>query len=243
MAQVPPDPDAQRGKIFRPSLPVFGIVVFVFSAVAIGENVYEQTVLTWLRGPQMTGFSIVHLHPFLLILGSAGILLVHFWLAWFVFQNVKRRLQRRGWLGRQRTVLAVLSAILLVLLYIPYPWWTSLTLMVAGPGQGALELLASAALEEQQSLVDELLSRGVAIDEKDRDGDTALETACRNHHTGMADYLVKRGANLDAAPSCRQYLDFASRMKPDNEAIREDGLPKVPATTVGVNSSSRPSTP
>ena len=140
-------------------------------------------------------------------------------------------------------VLAVVSAVLLGLLYIPYPWWTSFTLMVAGPGPCAPEQLTFAALEEQQGLVAMLLSRGVAIDAKDRQGDTALETACRNHHIELADYLVKRGANLDAAPVCRQYPDFASRMKPDYEKIREDGLPKVPSTTVEVNSSSRPPVP
>ena len=235
--------EARQQAVSITSLPAFGIAFFVLAAIAIGENVYEQTVLTWLRGPQMIGLSIAHLHPLLLILGSAGILLLHFWLAWFFSQSVKRLLQRRGWMDRQRMVLAVVSAVLLGLLYIPYPWWTSFTLMVAGPGPCAPEQLTFAALEEQQGLVAMLLSRGVAIDAKDRQGDTALETACRNHHIELADYLVKRGANLDAAPVCRQYPDFASRMKPDYEKIREDGLPKVPSTTVEVNSSSRPPVP
>ena len=222
----------------RTSFPAFGSLVFVLALVAIGEDVYEETVLTWQRGPQMVGYSIAHLHPFLLMIGSASILLLHLWLAWFVFRSALRSWRRQKWKDRQRTVLAVVSAVLLGFLYIPYPWWTSFTLWVAGPGPRAQDQLASAALQERQGLVDMLLSRGVLIDGKDQHGDTALEAACSNYHKSMADLLAKRGASLDTAPACRQYSDFAARMKPRDDANQGDRLIKIPGTTVEVESGS-----
>jgi hypothetical protein len=232
------DPDAQRGRTPSTALTIYGTVVLVLSAVVVGEHIYEQTVLTWRQGPQMIGFSMVHLHPIFVILGSVGILLLHIWLALFVFKSILRLLIRRTWMDRQRRIFAVASAVLLGLLYIPYPWWTSLTLWVAGPGPFAQDQLTSAAIEDRQGLVDMLLSRGVAIDGKNGQNDTALEATCRNHHQPMAIHLVERGAALDAAPSCRQYPDFAVRMKPDLDTIQSGGLPEVPGTTIEVHSSS-----
>ena len=51
---------------------LFAPGAFLFS----GRIIWEKTVWTWQRGPQAVGFSLIHIHPGLAILG---------WLCWLGF--------------------------------------------------------------------------------------------------------------------------------------------------------------
>jgi hypothetical protein len=52
---------------------------------------WEKTVWTWSRGPQMVGFSLMHIHPFIAILGMVSCLTVMVWLFAAVPYAVIRR--------------------------------------------------------------------------------------------------------------------------------------------------------
>jgi ankyrin repeat protein len=119
---------------------------------------------------------------------------------------------------------------------IPYGWWQFATIEFAGPGAGAASQLTAAASEDKPYLVKVLMGRGTRVDIRDSYGKTALEEACRTEHRSIADYLIGQNADLNYAPSCRKYREFATRMKPEAPAIPpDDGLPKIPETTIEVH--------
>src|SRR5271168_5342948 len=61
-----------------------GVIPLIGTALLTGRLIWEQTVWTWERGPQMVGFSLAHgsyavllLAPFLLVLwGSVALVLI-----------------------------------------------------------------------------------------------------------------------------------------------------------------------
>jgi hypothetical protein len=77
--------------------------------------VYERSLLTWRRGPQMEGFSFFHLHPAIFMISASSILLSRVWLilaALILVSNLELRL-RQQWI---RFVLVVLVSIVPVFL-------------------------------------------------------------------------------------------------------------------------------
>jgi hypothetical protein len=61
---------------------ITGYLLFCAIAILIGRIVYEETILTWLSGPQMVGFAMAHgaLAP-ILIAGSIALPGILLWLA------------------------------------------------------------------------------------------------------------------------------------------------------------------
>ena len=215
---------------------VFGWAsIFAASALAL-RTVYEQTVMTWEQGPQEIGSALVHEHVGFFLLGIAGELCLYIWLAGFLVMVIRRRILHRPAFSRE-TWGQLASSILVVLLFmIPYGWWQFATIEFAGPGAGASSQLTAAVSEDQPYLVKALIGRGTRLDIRDSYGKTALEEACRTEHRSIADYLIGRSADLNNAPSCRKYREFAIRMRPEAPAIPpDDGLPKVPGTTIEVH--------
>lgn len=50
------------------------------AALFAGRIVWEKTMWTWSRGPQMVGFGMMHLHPLIAIVGMFSCLAVMLWL-------------------------------------------------------------------------------------------------------------------------------------------------------------------
>jgi hypothetical protein len=196
---------------------------------------YEQTVMTWLHGLQMVGFTLVHIYGGLFVLGLLAALGVHVWLFGFLALVIRRRLTRKNgppvgaW--AEFAVLAVAAA----LFYVPYGMWQLTSLELAGPGREAADQLTVAALQDQKYLVRAFLSEGVPIDAPGNYGKTPLNQACRAEKLAMARYLVSKGAKLDRAPDCRRITEFAVFMKPVEPSPQQlSRLPQVPGTTVEV---------
>ena len=60
------------------------LIWFFFAPLAIlfaGRVMWEETVWTWERGPQMVGFSLLHIHPLFAITGALCCYLTMLWLA------------------------------------------------------------------------------------------------------------------------------------------------------------------
>lgn len=104
------------------SLLIWWWLAFAASAPFYLRILWEQTALTWQRGPQMIGFSLAHQHPEILFLGLAGYAAM---LGWLVAVGVT--VLRRGSLPngvRLAHVVVTLIAILVGL--VPYHIWASL---------------------------------------------------------------------------------------------------------------------
>jgi hypothetical protein len=200
------------------------------------RTVFEQTVVTWEHGTQALGFSLVHEHVGFFLLGVVGELCLFIWLIGFLAMLIWRLVSHKPTFSSGSWVQLASSLFALVLFIIPYGWWQFAAIEFAGPGAGAASQLTAAASKDQAYLVKALIGRGTRVDIRGSFGKTALEEACWAEHKPIADYLIIQGANLDNAPSCRKYREFAVRMRPEVPAIPpDDGLPKVPETTIEVH--------
>lgn len=212
---------------------IVGLTCLGASASYAAEAIYEQTVLTQTRGLQGLGFTLAHEHIGFLLIGSAGTLGLYVWSGLFLiasgYLKIKRRRRASTWEWLQLGA----SVLVLLMFWIPYEWWQFSTIQVAGRGTGASRQLTAAAYSGHRYLVDAFLRSGIGIDSTDNAGHTALAEACRADRRDMADYLISRGAKLDAAAECKRYPDYAARMKPEVSPPK-DGRPEVPGETVVV---------
>jgi hypothetical protein len=217
----------------------------ISAALALAlRAVYEQTTLTWAGGPQALSFSLAHEHVGFLLLGIAGEFCLYIWLAGFLVIAIRRRILHRLAFSRDSWVQLASAIFVVVLFVIPYGWWQFATIEFAGPGRGAANQLTVAAQEGQLYLVELLLQNGTKVDIRNTYGNTALNAACDSARRPIADYLISKGANLDYAPSCRRYSEFAVRMNSETPALPpNDGVPKVPGTTIEVHPTDRSVTP
>lgn len=62
------------------SLKVWWFFTFPIAALFAARIMLEKTVWTWSRGPQMVGFSLMHIHPFFAVVGMVSCLAVMGWL-------------------------------------------------------------------------------------------------------------------------------------------------------------------
>ena len=78
----------------RKALPYAKVWWFCASPVVLLFAVrimWEKTVWTWAHGPQLVGFSLMHIHPALAIVGMLSCLALMVWLLPAVFYAVSRR--------------------------------------------------------------------------------------------------------------------------------------------------------
>ncbi len=83
---------------------------------------YEETVLTWRRGPQMVGYTMAHQFAWVLVLGLFGYLATVLWLLIAVVILIRRRCVPRG-LDR---LYLMLPAAAVAISFVPYSVWASL---------------------------------------------------------------------------------------------------------------------
>jgi hypothetical protein len=205
-------------------LRVSGVVLSIGTAMLTARIIWEETVWTWERGPQMVGFSLAH--------GLGGILLMFpfvlvLWAIVVVILTIRSRL-RNNRIARTRWVGLSLVVLLFVILALPDGFWEKafISRMAASPGSG--DLLMTAAAQGDFSTVNAFVSHGVPVDATDhfykmtalhaaaakgdlkiinflvsqganvnvldRDGDSPLELAATNGHNDAANFLSNRGA-------------------------------------------------
>src|SRR5579864_7159370 len=100
-------------------LAILGILIFAGSAVLAARLIWEQTVWTWRRGPQMVGFSLAHgsggllfLFPVLLIVWTLVVVTATIW-----------RLIRRKRIAMSTWVALGVVVLLLFLMGLPEGFW------------------------------------------------------------------------------------------------------------------------
>lgn len=108
---------------------VFGrrLVLWWWAALAASAPLYvrilwEQTALTWRRGPQMIGFSLAHQHPEILFLGLVGYVGMVAWLIAAGVSAVRRRSLPQG----VQLAYLVVTLVAVLVAFVPYEIWAGL---------------------------------------------------------------------------------------------------------------------
>jgi hypothetical protein len=91
------------------------LFIFPFSLLFAVRITWEKTVWTWARGPQMVGFSLMHVHPFLFIVGALCCYGMMVWLVPAAIYLIKRRNK----ISPKDILTTVLSLLVVVALLIP----------------------------------------------------------------------------------------------------------------------------
>jgi Ankyrin repeats (3 copies) len=170
----------------------------VLGSGALGTRlIWEMTVWSWERGPQMVGFRLVHgggailLFFPLLLVGWLAIAALHLVLHAWIDRKVSRAC----------LVAMVLSVVMLGVLWGPaasYGFWLRMFAdkLIHGPYAG--EFVVEAAAAGDLATVETLVARGLALNTCDRWGKTALHGAAVRGHANVIQYLISAGADVNA---------------------------------------------
>jgi hypothetical protein len=162
--------------------------------------IYEQTIMTWREGEQMVGFALSHAYIAFFLPMILSFALAHVALALLLSVTLARWLRRFptpkwNWLS----VVALL--VFTGLVYVPYDFWMTTTVRVAGPGSRGTSFLMMAAADGKLPLAKALIAKGVSPNTM-AGGSTALDVACSSRNLDVAKFLLQQGAELSRAPSC-----------------------------------------
>jgi ankyrin repeat protein len=179
---------------FSKAWKIVGYLLLGAAAVFVGRIVYEETILTWLHGPQMVGFAMMHgAVPFILFAGIIGLPGVLFWFVASLVLLIRRKFRVRfsDW------VPVVLCILLVGLIVIPYEAWEELMVRIAGPGAHGSDFLVQAAGQGKQRFVTLLLGKGYNVNYEDGGGTTPLSGASVGGHEEMVSFLISKGAAVN----------------------------------------------
>ena len=172
-----------------------GFVPLIGTALLAGRLIWEQTVWTWERGPQMVGFSLAHGSGAVLLLAP---LLLAFWLAVALTLIVVNLFKKRKTDAMTWTAFA-LAILLFGLLSVPSGTWQRLFIRQVASSPRAGDLLIYAAYDSDFRLVKVMLSHGVSISATDHsEWRTVLHASAVAGDLRTMRFLVSRGADVNA---------------------------------------------
>lgn len=171
------------------------VVPFLSTALLEGRLIWEQTVWTWERGPQMVGFSLAHgsyavllAAPFLLVLwGAVALVLI-------VVNLFKKRRTDKA------TPIAFgLAVLLLSVELVPSGFWQRLFIREMASSPRAADLLIYSAYEKDFRTVKAMLAHGVPITATDHhEWRTVLHAAAIAGDLHTLRFLVADGADVNS---------------------------------------------
>jgi Ankyrin repeats (3 copies) len=169
-----------------------GVVLLLGSAVLALRLVYEMTSLSWERGPQMVGFSLLHGSPLLFL---CPVLLI----AWLIVAIlvVLWTVRRRARPSNQSLIAIALSIAVLGILQLPYGFWLGLYVERWADGPHAGKFLSMAASTGDVALVKTLVERGKPVESRDP-RQAALRAAAIAGRVDVIEYLLASGADVNA---------------------------------------------
>ncbi len=133
----------------------FGLVVTATAILLSIDVVYEQTLLTWHRGPQMVGFVLIHSL-------SGGFLVLSFYagMVWLLLAAAYL-----AWRRRKKRLLLSCAAIYLLsaaIMAVPYGWWQVQTIRWWGPSPEACKYMQYGEANWRPALAKALKEKGYA---------------------------------------------------------------------------------
>jgi hypothetical protein len=95
-------------------LKIWWVCASPFAVLFAARILWEKTIWTWSRGPQMVGFALWHIHPALAVVGTLCSLAMALWLLRTVpYAIVRRRdIEPWDWLMMAASVLVIVSLVL-----------------------------------------------------------------------------------------------------------------------------------
>jgi Ankyrin repeats (3 copies) len=171
---------------------ITGYSLFFAAAILVARILYEETILTWVSGPQMVGFAMAHgaLAP-IFIVGSIALPGILLWLAVSLVLLMWKKLRLLDWIP------AILSILLMALLSVPYETWEEFVVRIAGPGSHGSDFLVQAAAHDKRRFVALLLRKGYDVNYEDRGGTTPLSATSVGGHEKMIRFLISKGAQVN----------------------------------------------
>jgi hypothetical protein len=169
-------------------LTAMGVLPAAGAALLASRIVYESTFLTWQRGLQMVGFSVMHSS-----VGMIGLLALLLAMLWAIVVAVVAA-YRRAWPSRGQILLIVIVALSFGLLRIPYGYWKLLTVKICGVERVTPGWLTYAAAKGEKRLLQHLIANGFDINTRNGGGDSLLTIAKRTGHTSLSEWLIAHGA-------------------------------------------------
>jgi len=150
-----------------------------------------MTWLTWKDGPQMIGFTMMHVFPWIYILGLLGWLGLAGWLV----VTIILRLRKFITLKIPDICLIGISIITLGALLIPETAWASVTDTILGLSPQADSYIVYAARRGDAFAVQKLLERGVSANSVDETGCSVLGAAANLNKPELISLLLAHKAD------------------------------------------------
>jgi len=173
---------------------VLGAVPVAGTAMLAARLIWEQTLWTWERGPQMVGFSLVHgsgailLLPPILVLWITAVAAV---IVWMIIR--KRRVAGTTWLALW------LPVIVFTLLLLPEGFWERLFIRQMSRSYYAADLVKYAIYRGDLGTVRAMLSHGVPVGAVEHaQWRTPLHTAAGAGNLRIVRFLLLKGADVNA---------------------------------------------
>ena len=175
-------------------LRILGVIAAPGTVFLAARLVYEQTWLTWRRGPQMVGFALAHsglvlpllLSTVLMLLWCVAVLGRSLWVLW-----------RGKSVSRHRWAVLVAAIALMLVFLVPYSAWQRLAVGRLASGPHAAEFLTYAAATGSLGVVKRLLRSGIDLNAQNSDGSTALYAAVVGGQVQVIEYLLVQGADVN----------------------------------------------
>jgi len=170
-------------------VPGVGFYLCVIPSAALALRlVWEQTALSWERGPQMVGFSLMHSGLGLLLFAVLAVAVV--WAITVLLMN----LFGKGEINGTHLLGALVVLVAAGVVSVPYGKWVQLFSSKISQGPHASEFLVHMAAIGDKRAVEALLQQGVPINTSNRSGIRAIEAAENTKQTEMREFLVSKGA-------------------------------------------------
>lgn len=164
-----------------------GSVLFLF------ELLYEMTYLTWTKGLQMIGFSLMHAYTFWYLYFILSFFTLLVWIFIISFWCLKHR---RLFKFTKKILLAFFTSVLiLILICLPERFYQRITIRLLGNSAYNNEFFINAAGFGDIRSMKFYLNRGVDINCETKYGNTALMTASLNNHKEIVEYLISKSAD------------------------------------------------
>lgn len=175
---------------FPRSLTYIGFLAVTAVWLLAVRLVWEQTVWSWERGPQMVGFSLSHSS-----FGGLLMLCAMASLVWPVAACFAAAICRS--FGRRKNIVLLLAYVLgCLLIATPYGFWQRIFIWKFNQSQ-AIDFLTYAAADGDLQTTKAFLDIGVNVNAQGRNG-TALHAAAVQGQIPIIDFLLSRGADINA---------------------------------------------
>jgi hypothetical protein len=168
-----------------------GIVLASAAVLFTLRVVFEQTIVTWVRGVQLSGY-----FPPQSVLDWIGLCCVILALVWVVAVQILSRSAGSRLSASNRWLIAVVF-ICFALWWVPYEQWKLLVVEVHGTRNVPKDWVVSAAALGETRLLDNLLADGVDVNSRAQYGESPLGAAAAAGQIQAARMLLARGARLE----------------------------------------------